>query len=115
MPYDQFDSANPVIGQSRFAAIESTRKNMLALRDMAIAGMYPGFNFSKAGGTAAEPAQIFHKKGAEWFRATLTWVDGNVTIAVHEYSSDSGAFYSPVGTESITYDAAANINTILWS
>lgn len=115
MPYDQFDSANPIVGQSRFAAIESTRKNMLALRDMAVLGIYPGFNISKAGGSAAEPLEIFHKKGAEWFRATLTWVNGNVTVAVHEYSSNSGGAYSPVGTESITYDEAENVNVILWS
>lgn len=115
MPYDQFDNANPVITQTRFNMAESTRKNMLALRDMAILGIYPGFNISKSGGTAAEPLEIFHKKGAEWFRATLTWVSGNVTVAVHEYSSDSGVFYAPVGTENITYDSAGNVITILWS
>lgn len=113
MPYTQFDSVNPVIGQSRFNAVESMRNNLLALRDMAVLHMAPGFNFSKAGGTAEQPAQHFFKKGAEWIREDLTWgttggAEGNVTQVVRYKSLNSGVAYDLIETLTFTYDTDGN-------
>lgn len=116
MSYTQFDSANPVVGQTRFNAIESMRNNLLALRDMSLFKMAVGFNFSKAGGTAEQPAQHFFKKGAEWIRNDLTWgatggAEGNVTQMVRYKSLNSGASYDLIETITFTYDANGNLET----
>lgn len=119
MPYTQFDPANPVVAQTRFNAIESARKNMLALRDMVAMGTFPGFNFSKAGGTADEPAQHFFKKGAEWIKVDITWgttggAYGNPVQAIYSYSTNSGASYDAIGTLTITYDASGFVSAGSW-
>lgn len=117
MPYTQFDSANPVVGQSRFNAIESMRNNLLALRDMSLFKMAVGFNFSKAGGTVEQPAQHFFKKGAEWIRNDLTWgttggAEGNVTQVVRYKSLNSGTTYDLVETITFTYDVNGNLSEV---
>ena len=116
MSYTQFDSANPVVGQTRFNAIESMRNNLLALRDMSLFKMAVGFNFTKVGGTAEQPAQHFFKKGAEWIRNDLTWgatggAEGNVTLMVRYKSLNSGASYDLIETITFTYDANGNLET----
>ena len=116
MPSDQFDAAVPVVTQTRFAAVESSRKNMLAVRDMCSMGVFPGFNFSVAGGTAAQPAQHFYKKAAVWFKVDITWgANGSVSIATYSHSIDSGVTYDAIGTMSITYTADGFVSQITWT
>lgn len=73
-----------------------------------------------ASNTAAAPQVISYTKGTERIRQAMTWGTaggeaGNVTVAAYSYSSDSGATYSAIGTETISYDASANVVSTLWS
>ena len=122
MAYIPHDPATPVGTQTGPVALTSVRTNLNALRDAIIigGGGFAGFNYSVSGGTADEPAIIYFKKSAEWIKAALTWgttggEDGNVTVAVYSYSSNSGGAYDTIGTETIAYDANGNITATTWS
>lgn len=120
MFYTQFDPTKPTTAQTRQAAITSILNNNNAARDIGVVSVAPGFNYSRAGGTALQPAQEFFKKSAEWFKLDLTWgttggASGNVTVTTYSYSSDSGATYVSMGTETRTYDASANLTATTWS
>lgn len=128
MAYPPFDATKPdATTQTLTAMGQSERDNIKALRDAlaATGGVVQGFNFSKSGGTASQPAQLFWKRGAEWIRVDLTWGttgggDGNVIKAVYYYSSNSGGAYDPMADLSGNYvatrsfDAGGDIDTITW-
>ena len=70
--------------------------------------------------TVGQPQALSYTKGTERVRAALTWGTtggelGNVTVANYSYSSDSGATYSNIGTNTITYDSGGNVLSTLWS
>jgi hypothetical protein len=126
MPYTALNVTVPTVAQTRQAAVDAMRTNIAALRDSIVAtGCAQGFNYSVAGGTAEQPAQLFYKRGAEWIRADLTWGAtggelGNVTKAAFYYSSNSGGAYDPMADASgyyvvtVAYDANANPTTSTW-
>jgi hypothetical protein len=126
MPYISLDTTKPTTAQARQAAIDSERTNLQAIRDSLITtGIVQGFNYSAAGGTVDQPAQVFYKRGAEWVRVNLTWGTvggdaGNVTKAAFYYSANSGGAYDSMGdlagnyVASITYDANSNATAITW-
>lgn len=120
MTYQAFDGTKPTTAQTRQAAITSILENGLALRDATVLMAFKGWNYSASGGTAAQPQYVYLKSGSEWLRSTLTWgttggADGNVTVAVHEYSANGGSSYSTIGTETMTYDSDGNITATTWS
>lgn len=126
MAYTPIDISKPTTAQTRQAAIDDIRTNVVALRDAAAAsGLLQGFNYSVSGGTAEQPAQIFQKRGAEWVRIDLTWgasggAAGNVTKTAYYYSSNSGGAYDPMAdlygnyVATMAYDASGNLLTITW-
>jgi hypothetical protein len=130
MAYDPFRPSVPTTAGSptptRQATIDDTRKNLMALRDLLVAfGMVQGFDYSVAGGSAEEPAQVFYKKGTEWVRLDLTWgttggEDGNVTKFAMYYSSNSGGAYDPLADDAgeyvatYTYDGSGNCTAVAW-
>jgi hypothetical protein len=121
MTYTAFDPAKPTTASgTRQANVDGTRTNLMAVRDACIVGDFKGFNYSVSGGTAEQPAITYRKNGTEWLRATLTWgtsggENGNVTVAVYAYSSDSGSNWSTIGTLTIAYDSNGNVTSTTWS
>lgn len=101
----------------------SMRTNGDALRDAVVAGFMPGWNFAASGGSAEEPAALTYSKGTERIRASLTWgttggEDGNVTVMLLEYSSDSGSSYvdlTALSTLTVSYDSSGNVTAATWS
>lgn len=70
--------------------------------------------------TVGQPQSLLYTKTTERVRAALTWGTaggeaGNVTVAVYGYSSDSGATYSTIKTNTITYDGSGNVTATTWS
>lgn len=118
MAYSDFTDGKPVGTDTGLDAIDTIRENLMALRDAVVAGAMAGWDYSSSGG--GEPATVTYSKGTERIRGSLTWgtsggADGNVTQAVWEYSSDSGGSYDAIGTESVSYDASANVTAVTWS
>ena len=122
MAYTPFDPTKPDAStQNGTAFAGSARDNLKAIRDAAImgGGSY-GWNMALSGGTASQPAVLTYSKSTERVRASLTWgttggEDGNVTVALYEYSSNSGSSYDTIGTKTVTYDASANVTATTWS
>jgi len=122
MAYVQFDKAAPSTTQTRQAAITSILNNLLAIRDIALMGDAPNFAYSitTGTGTASQPQYVFRKNSTDWLRTTLTWgvggtIDGCVTTAVHDWSSNSGGLYDTIRTEVYSYDADSNVTSTTWS
>lgn len=100
-------------------AIQLTKADLATVRNMIAAGLI-GWDYSTAGGTATQPAQIFYKSGAEWIKVALTWgtaggESGNVTTAIYRYSSNAGVAYTTIGTKTMSYDSAGNVTAATWS
>lgn len=121
MTYTAFDATKPdAATQNGTQFAQAIRNNQAAMRDAIVTGSLPGFNYSTSGGTAEQPAIIYFKKSTDWIRITLTWgttggADGNVTVAVLAYSSNSGGAYDTMGTQTITYDSNGNVTATTWS
>lgn len=118
MAYTAFDGAKPDAStQNGTAFAQSTRDNLLALRDALVTtGIVQGFNYAPTGGTAEQPATAYWKRSTECVKAVLTWgtsggEDGNVTKAALYYAPDEshGSFpTSTNGTYSAMADASGN-------
>lgn len=121
MAYTAFDATKPdATAQNGTQFAQAIRNNQAAMRDAIVCGTFPWWNFSKSGGTAEQPTTILYKKGTDWLRITLTWgttggADGNVTVAVYAFSSNSGGAYDTIATKTITWDAAGLITATTWS
>jgi len=124
MAYVAYDKSKPVTSpDTRQASIDSIRNNLNALRDAVIVGDVSGWNYSWSGGTADKPNLIYYTKGTEIIRQTMTWgnsggADGNPTVIVYAYSSNSGGAYdnfTPNSTCSFTYDVDGNLSSTTWS
>lgn len=126
MTYTALDTSKPTTAQTRQAAVDAIRTNIVAIRDAIVSGgLVQGFNYSVVGGTAEQPAQVFLKRGAEWIRLDLTWgvsggASGNVTKAAYYYSANSGGAYDAMADLSgnyvitLAYDASGNLITTTW-
>lgn len=117
MAYLIFDPAKPdAATQNGTAFAQSARDNLKAVRDAAImGGGFYGWSLGTSGGTASEPGFLIYTNGVEKVRASLTWVGGNVTVAVYSYSANSGTSYDTIGTKTITYDGSGNVTATTWS
>lgn len=121
MAYAALDVTKPdAVSQNVTQAFQSIRDNLRANRDMVILGEAFGWPMTPSGGSADQPAVITYALGTERLRATLTYgttggADGNVTQAVYAYSSNSGASYDTIKTETISYDASGNVTGTSWS
>jgi hypothetical protein len=122
VPYTPFDPAKPdAATQNGTQFAQAARDNLKAARDACIlGGGFPGFNLAVSGGTASQPALLTYSKGTERVKAALTWgttggENGNVTVAVYSYSSNSGGAYDTIGTKTITYDTNSNVTATTWA
>ena len=108
MPCTQYSEPNPTSSQTGPAFAQSTRDNLLAVRDMVTMGIMPGWSMATSGGSAAEPAVITYSNTVvttERLRATVTWSSGNPTTIVYDYSANSGTDWARIGTKTNTFDA----------
>lgn len=104
MTYPTLDLSKPVWSGTGTQFAADIRANLQVFRDYLVASgncVLPGFDVSKAGGTAAAPAQAFFKRGTEWLRVDLTWGTtggeaGTVTKAAYYYSANSGGAWDPM-------------------
>lgn len=108
MAYTPFVTTTPAISQTRQQIVDSSRNNLLALRDAIIIGRVGGATLSVSGGTAEEPNIRLWSSGTDRWRATYTYSGGYVTQIVWEYSSNSGSSYDTICTETVTYDGSNN-------
>jgi hypothetical protein len=108
MPYTPFSSTTPTITQTRQQIVDSSRTNLLALRDAIMIGRVAGATLSTLGGTAEEPAQRIFASGTDRWRASYSYVGGFVSQVVWEYSSNSGGNYDVICTETSVIDIAGN-------
>lgn len=127
MTYPALDLAKPVWTGTGTALAQDIRNNLQVFRDYLVAanGVLPGFDMSKAGGTAGQPAQVFLKRGTEWIKIDLTWGTtggsaGAVTKAAYYYSSDSGGAYAGMTDSAgkyvltLTYDTDGYCTATTW-
>lgn len=118
--YVQFDQTKPNPATQDITAYSaSVRTNLAAVRDIALTGAAPGWDYSWSGGTADQPTHMIWAKGTERVRVTCTWgttggETWNLILAVFEYSSD-GIDFDTIGTETLTYDADSNLTSTIWS
>ena len=122
MAYTSLVNDKPAASDNGLDFADYTRENLMAMRDAVAMGAMENWNYSKTDGTgtAEQPQYVFYKNGTNWIRGTLTWgtsggADGNVTVALWEYSSTSGSSYDTIGTQTMAYDTSGNLETITWS
>lgn len=135
MSYTQFNYAVPVTTQTRQETVDSTRENLMALRDAVVMGSMPGWDFSSGdasttatatatlstpAATPSIPGVLQYRKGTEEVWVWVTW-DGDEypTQLVYYYSPDTSSGYPAnriiIGTEDITYDLSFNITSVTWT
>jgi phenylacetate-coenzyme A ligase PaaK-like adenylate-forming protein len=119
MSYAGFDASKPNPDQTGTQFANSTRENMLFLRDAVRLGTMPLWDLATTG-TSGQPSAITYSKADERLRVSLTYgssgaTDGAVTQAVYEYSDNAGTDWDAIGTETITYDGSGNVTAINWS
>lgn len=102
MAYTPIDIAKPTTAQTRQAGIDAIRTNTAGLLDLlVINGSVPGFDESRSGGTAAQPAVFYWKNALTWLRADTTWgttggAAKKVTKEAYYFSIDGGATWDPL-------------------
>ena len=113
MAYTAFNVAKPVVSDTRQVAVDYMRTNMVAMRDALVGtGIVQGFSYNTTGGTAAQPATLWYKRGTEAVKIVLTWgntggSDGNVTKMAFYYAANESHASFPTSTNG-TYDAMAD-------
>jgi hypothetical protein len=132
MAYTAYDATKPdQATQNGVAFGNSTKNNLLALRDAIVAlGTVQGFNYYATGANPAEPSTVYFKRGTECVKAVLTWSSGSVTKAAHYYaaneshasfpSSTNGTYEAMVDASgyyvlNITYDGSGNPTSTTWN
>ncbi len=125
MAYIDFVDDKPIISDDGDVVIDSTRENLMAVRDGVVMGKFLDWDMTPTvgGGSAAEPDSIEWRSGqgagTDRVRATITWgtsggADGNPTSIIWAFSVN-GTVYDTMGTETITYDVNANITGTSWA
>lgn len=111
MTYSAFNAAKPAGSETGSAVPQSANVNDCALWDASLMLATKGFDWSiTAGtGTTVRPQYIFLKNGTRWVRGTCTWGTAggqkyNPTQIVWELSTNSGAIYDTIATQTFTYD-----------
>jgi hypothetical protein len=126
MAYNEFTKGTPVVSQDINDFTDSTRKNVMALRDALVMGQMPGWDyepFNPLSGTNAQPDIALWTKGITRLLGALTWgttggEDGNITEEIWQitYNKDAGTVvWEDIGTKTITYDANGDVTSITWS
>ena len=132
MPYTTYSTAAPNISQTRQAAIDSIRYNLMALRDALVmgelmnwdmtagdssSGTSPVFTTPPANGS--EPALVRFRNSPEEIMLWITWSTGVPTKIRYYYSptylSGYPANLAIIRAENISYDVNGNVTSTSWS
>lgn len=108
--YTAFDPTKPDQStQNGVAFGNSTKNNLLAVRDMVVMfGMVPGWNYSFSGGTSDKPTDAKFSRSisgtTNWVKLTHTYDGSNrpTKIACY-YSSDNESSYDALDDDSGNY------------
>lgn len=133
--FTAFDKAKPTTAQTRQAAIDAIRTNLLAIVAAMVASgvTAPGWNYTNSvtlgegtPGTADKPLRIYYKFGTGgttiWIKAVVTWngTTGNPDKIAFYYSDDNAGTYANLVDTSgnyvltISYDASNNVTATTW-
>ena len=120
MNYVPFDQAKPDATDNGVVVLQTIRENFAAMRDALFMGNIAGWSVSAYGNDLSEPDGFVATKGVEIIRSMLTYINsgvssGNVSIAVYDYSLDSGTNYSPIQTKTYSYDVNGDFQTMVVS
>ena len=120
MSYTKFTDSKPVISDTGLQVVNTTRTNLMALRDAAVCGNLVDWDMDASGGTVARPTRLTYSKGNERVRLNLTWgssgnSEGAPTRIVVQYSSNSGSSYQTIGTKTITYTTGGYVTRTRWT
>ncbi len=102
---------------SRFKDVSGETASIKAVKKI----MSGGYGWAVASDNLEQPINIIYSLGLEKVKISLTWStsgasEGNVTGAFYSYSSNNGVSYTPVITETISYNLTTGIATgISWS
>ena len=99
---------------ANFAGVDAALAAALGINALEPDAMV-GWSLAPSGGTAEEPALLTYALGTKRAKIELTWSSGKVTVAVYSRSTDSGATWSAIGTQTITYDANDNVTGVAWT
>lgn len=103
MPYIQFDGTKPdPTVDNGTTACSNIRLNEAAIRDAAMMGSMPGWQFNQAGPTD-EPTVLSFTKGTESLYQNVTWSGGNITQIVTSYQPNTATALAAVATAVMTY------------
>lgn len=78
-------------------------------------GAVPGYNWSYSGADPAAPDAEIWTYGSLVVRVEYTYSSGRVATALHRYSTNGGAGYTNVGTETYSYDGNGYLTGTNWS
>jgi hypothetical protein len=131
MAYTDYDPDLPdPTTQTLGQAMTSDRNNLLAMRDMILAGVgtFAGWDAEAQDSDGTTPPttpsqadQIVWSSGTERVKLALTYTDGLVTAMTVSYSADSGSNYDVIkggttnGICALTYDTDGNWLSTAWS
>lgn len=136
MAYTVFDQAVPdPTTEDGTEVFDSTRENLLAVRDALIAtGFFPGWagEAQNSDGSTPptdpdEPDQLVYRKGVERIKLVYTWGTvggsaGNLVEIIASYSANSGVLYEvlgavgyPLGKLTNAFDAGGSWLSMAWS
>lgn len=110
MPYKHYQPDKPVMTDTGQQVIDTTRENLMAMRDAVVMGTMTGWDGAPAGADPDYPDTLTYSKGTERLRLTLTWgsgaTEGYITAIVYDYSPDAGVTWQSLGTAAVDYSTA---------
>lgn len=124
MPYTKFDKTQPNFRNERDEFVDNSRNQLIALRDAMVDGRLASAHaFRYSDFLTPTPFYIYYENAyQERMQVDLTWgTTGGAldqpTVAVFKRIPDFkiGTPVDDIGTETITYDADGNLDTITWS
>lgn len=124
MPYTKFDKTQPNFRNERDEFVDNSRNQLIALRDSMVDGRLASVNnFRYSDFLTPTPLYIYYENAyQERVQADFTWgttggaLDQPTVIAfTHKADFQISTTADPIGTETITYDADGNLDTITWS
>lgn len=120
MAYVSFVNTTPnPATQAVGACFNSTRQNLVAMRDAVVVSAMAGWDLTTSG-TPSQPDTVYFAEGTETLKIALTWATGggaagNVSQAIYSYRATATAAYDTIGTMAVTYATDGSVISTTWS
>lgn len=121
MPYTHFNPIKSNPASTTIAQLnDRLYTDMMAVRDAAVLGLMPGWNYRVSSGAADKPAQVLWTKGTETIAINCTWGTtggalDNLATAQLFYRPNASTAYDSLGKVTITYNADGDVTAATWS